>query len=36
MGKSMYAMGVIATVHVRTMGGEGSNVCHFGAYVRIE
>ena len=31
-------MGVVACVHVRTMGGgrAGSNVCHFSAYVLIE
>ena len=35
---STYALGggLVACVHVRTMGERGSNFCHFGAYVLIE
>ena len=31
MGKSTYAMGVVASAHLRRMG----NLCHFDAYVLI-
>ena len=29
-------MGVVASVHVRTIGEGGQNVCTFGAYAQIE
>ena len=36
MGNSMFAMGVIASIHVHMMEGGGSNFGHFGVYILIE
>ena len=36
MGKCTYKIGVLASRHVRTTGGGGSNICHFDAYLLIK